>query len=101
MLWQTDEVRPQRPRVVDEIRHGLWFFEQSLLDAAEELLAAYRDAVPGASLPLSFGTWIGGDMDGNPSAGRGHDPRGARTGVDARRWRATASRCASWLRRSA
>ena len=69
VLWQTDEVRPQRPRVVDEIRHGLWFFEQSLLDAAEELLAAYRDAVPGASLPLSFGTWIGGDMDGNPSAG--------------------------------
>jgi phosphoenolpyruvate carboxylase len=69
VLWQTDEVRPQRPRVVDEIRHGLWFFEQSLLDAAEELLAAYREAVPGAPLPLSFGTWIGGDMDGNPSAG--------------------------------
>jgi phosphoenolpyruvate carboxylase len=69
VLWQTDEVRPQRPRVVDEIRHGLWFFEQSLVDASEELLAAYRDAVPGASLPLSFGTWIGGDMDGNPSAG--------------------------------
>ena len=69
VLWQTDEVRPQRPRVVDEIRHGLWFFEQSLLDAAEELLAAYRKAVPSASLPLSFGTWIGGDMDGNPSAG--------------------------------
>jgi phosphoenolpyruvate carboxylase len=69
VLWQTDEVRPQRPRVVDEIRHGLWFFEQSLLEAAEELVAAYREAVPGASLPLSFGTWIGGDMDGNPNAG--------------------------------
>lgn len=69
VLWQTDEVRPQRPRVVDEVRHGLWFFEQSLLDAAEELLAAYREAVPGAPLPLSFGSWIGGDMDGNPNAG--------------------------------
>ena len=69
VLWQTDEVRPQRPRVVDEVRHGLWFFEQSLLDAAEELLAAYREALPGAPLPLSFGTWIGGDMDGNPHAG--------------------------------
>ena len=69
VLWQTDEVRPQRPRVVDEIRHGLWFFEQSLLEAAEELVAAYREAVPGAPLPLSFGTWIGGDMDGNPNAG--------------------------------
>jgi phosphoenolpyruvate carboxylase len=69
VLWQTDEVRPQRPRVVDEIRHGLWFFEHSLLDAAEELVAAYRRSLPGAPLPLSFGTWIGGDMDGNPHAG--------------------------------
>jgi phosphoenolpyruvate carboxylase len=69
ILWQTDEVRPQRPRVVDEIRHGLWFFEQSLLIAAEELLAAYRATIPWAPLPLSFGSWIGGDMDGNPNAG--------------------------------
>ena len=69
VLWQTDEVRPQRPRVVDEVRHGLWFFEQSLFDAAEELLAAYREAVPGAPLPFSFGSWIGGDLDGNPHAG--------------------------------
>jgi phosphoenolpyruvate carboxylase len=69
VLWQTDEVRPQRPRVLDEIRHGLWFFEHSLLDAAEELLHAYREALPSAPLPLSFGSWIGGDMDGNPAAG--------------------------------
>ncbi len=69
VLWQTDEVRPQRPRVLDEIRHGLWFFEHSLMDAAEELLHAYREALPGARLPLSFGSWIGGDMDGNPAAG--------------------------------
>src|SRR6266702_1326830 len=41
MLWQPDEVRSQRPRVVDEIRHGLWFFEQSLIDSAERLLADY------------------------------------------------------------
>jgi phosphoenolpyruvate carboxylase len=69
VLWQTDEVRPQRPRVVDEVRHGLWFFEHSLLDAAEELVRAYRESIPGAPLPLSFGSWIGGDMDGNPHAG--------------------------------
>ena len=69
ILWQTDEVRPQRPRVVDEVRHGLWFFEQSLLDVSERLLAAYREAVPDSTLPLSFGSWIGGDMDGNPAAG--------------------------------
>ena len=68
ILWQTDEVR-DRPRVVDEIRHGLWFFEESLLDAGERLLAAYRRWVPDARPPLSFGSWIGGDLDGNPAVG--------------------------------
>jgi phosphoenolpyruvate carboxylase len=68
-LWQTDEVRSRRPRVVDEIRNGHWFFEQSLIDAAEELLAAYRRHLPDAPAPLRFGTWIGGDADGNPNAG--------------------------------
>ncbi len=68
-LWQTDEVRSRRPRVVDEIRNGLWFFEQSLIDAAERLLAEYRRHLPGARPPLRFGTWIGGDADGNPNAG--------------------------------
>jgi phosphoenolpyruvate carboxylase len=69
MLWQTDEVRSRRPRVVDEIRNGLWFFEQSLIDAAEQLLAEYRSHLPDAPPPLRFGTWIGGDADGNPNAG--------------------------------
>jgi len=69
MLWQMDEVRSRRPRVVDEIRNGHWFFEQSLIDASEQLLAAYRRHLPGAPVPLRFGTWIGGDADGNPNAG--------------------------------
>jgi phosphoenolpyruvate carboxylase len=69
ILWQTDEVRHGRPRVVDEIRHGLWFFEHSLIDAGERLLAEYRKYVPDAPPPFSFGSWIGGDMDGNPHAG--------------------------------
>jgi phosphoenolpyruvate carboxylase len=69
LLWQTDEVRARRPRVVDEIRHGLWFFEQSLLRVAELLLADYRRILPGAPAPFRFGTWIGGDLDGNPAAG--------------------------------
>jgi phosphoenolpyruvate carboxylase len=69
LLWQTDELRTVRPRVVDEIRHGLWFFEQSLLSEASRLLAEYRSFFPGASAPLRFGTWIGGDLDGNPAAG--------------------------------
>src|SRR6185437_284445 len=60
-LWQTDEVRSKRPRVVDEIRNGLWFFEQSLIDAAEALLADYRSHLPEAAPPFAFGSWIGGD----------------------------------------
>jgi phosphoenolpyruvate carboxylase len=67
ILWQTDEVRSQRPRVVDEIRHGLWFFEQSLFDAAPPLLRDYRRRLLDAPPPLRFGTWIGGDRDGNPA----------------------------------
>jgi len=68
-LWQTDETRTKRPRVVDEIRHGLWFFEQSLFDVAPALVGDYRRRIPGAPLPLRFGSWIGGDQDGNPNAG--------------------------------
>ena len=69
LLWQTDELRTVRPRVVDEIRHGLWFFEQSLLGEAPRLLAAYRSFFRDAPAPIRFGTWIGGDMDGNPATG--------------------------------
>ena len=69
ILWQTDEVRSRRPGVYDEIRHGLWFFERSLWQAAPALLRAYRRRLPDAPVPLSFGTWIGGDLDGNPNAG--------------------------------
>jgi phosphoenolpyruvate carboxylase len=71
-LWQTDEVRERRPRVIDEIRHGLWFFEQVLFDDAPRVGAELRTLVPGmaaAARPLSFGSWIGGDQDGNPNAG--------------------------------
>jgi phosphoenolpyruvate carboxylase len=66
-LWQADEVRSRRPRVVDEIRNGHWFFERSLIDAAERLLADFRRRVPDATVPFYFGTWIGGDADGNPN----------------------------------
>jgi phosphoenolpyruvate carboxylase len=69
LLWQTDEVRSRRPHVVDEIRHGLWFFEQSFLRVAELLLADYRRLLPDAPAPFRFGTWIGGDLDGNPATG--------------------------------
>ena len=68
-LWQTDPVRTTRPRVVDEIRAGLWFFETSLWQAVPAVVRALRHEIPDAPAPLRFGTWIGGDMDGNPSTG--------------------------------
>jgi phosphoenolpyruvate carboxylase len=71
MLWQADEVRTRRPQVVDEIRNGHWFFEKSLIDGAERLLAEYRRALPDAPAPLRFGSWIGGDADGNPQTSVG------------------------------
>ena len=69
ILWQTDEVRSRRPRVVDEIRQGLWFVEQSFWDAVPRLARALGERVPGAEAALRFGSWIGGDLDGNPHAG--------------------------------
>jgi phosphoenolpyruvate carboxylase len=69
LLWQTDEIRHDKLQVSDEVKNGLWFFEHSLMDGAADLLSAWRQRLPGAPPPLRFGTWIGGDMDGNPSTG--------------------------------
>jgi phosphoenolpyruvate carboxylase len=75
-LWQTDDVRSARPTVRDEIRMALDYYESSLFDTLPELykevagaLEAEYDLTPGlANLPrlVSFGSWIGGDRDGNP-----------------------------------
>lgn len=74
-LWKTDEVRASKPRVHDEIRSGLYYFRESLFHAVPELYrymekGAARICVNGDSLNipsmLKFGSWIGGDRDGNP-----------------------------------
>jgi phosphoenolpyruvate carboxylase len=73
-LWQTDETRTYRPSVLDEVRNGLYYFEATLFDLAPEIERAFAralaDAYPGAALEvpafLRFGSWIGGDRDGNP-----------------------------------
>jgi phosphoenolpyruvate carboxylase len=69
LLWQTDEIRSKRPRVVDEIRQGLWFFEQSFWNAIPDLERALGRRLEGAGEALRFGSWIGGDLDGNPNVG--------------------------------
>jgi len=73
--WDTDEVRHQRPSPLDEVRSGLIVFEQSVWQAIPRflrevdraLLGATGRALPLESTPVSFGSWIGGDRDGNPN----------------------------------
>jgi phosphoenolpyruvate carboxylase len=67
ILWQTDEVRSQRPRVTDEIRQTLWFFEHSLWGASVDMLLDLRRQAPFEHMPLRFGSWVGSDADGNPN----------------------------------
>jgi phosphoenolpyruvate carboxylase len=75
-LWQTDDVRQSRPQVRDEIRMALDYYESSLFDTLPVLYAEIAGALEDeygfcpelAELPqlVSFGSWIGGDRDGNP-----------------------------------
>ncbi|TMV18297.1 phosphoenolpyruvate carboxylase [Paenibacillus thermoaerophilus] len=74
-LWQTDELRDRKPTVIDEVRNGLYYFDETLFDVLpevyEELERCLTKYYPGEKwhLPLflRFGSWIGGDRDGNPS----------------------------------
>ncbi len=50
----------------DEIRHTLWFFETSMLHAAADVAEAWEREFPAVPVPLRFGSWVGGDRDGNP-----------------------------------
>jgi phosphoenolpyruvate carboxylase len=72
--WATSEVREQRPSPIDEVRSGLIVFEQSLWDAVpgfarildRALRVSTGRGLPVDAAPLRFGSWIGGDRDGNP-----------------------------------
>ena len=75
LLWQSDETRDRRPTVMDEVRNtGLYFFENTLLDlvprmygelarALERVYPEHQFEIPSF---LTYGSWIGGDRDGNP-----------------------------------
>jgi phosphoenolpyruvate carboxylase len=75
-LWQTDDVRQSRPLVRDEIRMALDYYEASIFDTLPVLYSEVASALAVeceidaglADLPqlVSFGSWIGGDRDGNP-----------------------------------
>ena len=81
VLWKTDEVRVNKPTVEDEIRNGLYFFRESLFEAVPETYRHLEKAIhrvygtadqassAGITVPgglIRFGSWIGGDRDGNP-----------------------------------
>jgi phosphoenolpyruvate carboxylase len=73
MLWQTDALRPRRPHVMDEVERGL-FVAEHLWDVVPRIYRDMRLALdtnyPGHLFQvgrfLRFGSWIGGDRDGNP-----------------------------------
>src|SRR5580700_6749950 len=75
-LWQTDEIRVAKPTVDDEIRMGLRYFRLSLFETIPRIYTEIRDAfrdvygvvIEEPALPtlIRFGSWIGGDRDGNP-----------------------------------
>lgn len=74
LLWQTDELRLGRPEPLDEAVNSIYYLDELLQDTVPEVLASFANEVrrlgvelsPDAK-PLSFGTWIGGDRDGNPN----------------------------------
>ena len=74
-LWFTNELRPNRLRVKDEIKNSLQFYHNSLFKAVpnyyREAEAALRKCYPDDDIDIPklmhFGTWIGGDRDGNPN----------------------------------
>ena len=77
-MWQTDEIRHDRPDPFDEARFVLYYVNQAVRDAVPQLLddmAAVLEDIgerldPDRS-PIRFGTWVGGDRDGNPTVSPG------------------------------
>ena len=77
ILWKTDEVRMKKPTVEDEVRNGLYYFNTSFkavpqmyrdLENATKRIYCDSMSVNSVRVPsfLRFGSWIGGDRDGNP-----------------------------------
>ena len=74
-MWVSDELRAVTTTVLDEVRAGLIYFTSTLADVVPELYrdleATIRATYPEHDIPvpplLSFGSWIGGDRDGNPN----------------------------------
>ncbi|GAA3397418.1 phosphoenolpyruvate carboxylase [Cryptosporangium minutisporangium] len=73
LLWQTDELRLEKPEPTDEARNAIYYLNDLHADAAPAVLTELADTLadlgaemPPTGTPLTFGSWIGGDRDGNP-----------------------------------
>ena len=74
-MWVSDELRAVTTTVLDEVRAGLIYFTSTLAAVVPELYrdleATIRATYPDTDVPvpplLTFGSWIGGDRDGNPN----------------------------------
>lgn len=74
ILWLTESVRAERPKVIDEVRQGLEVVEGTLFEVVPQLYRLLEKSLAGIypeiewKLPaiLKFGSWIGGDRDGHP-----------------------------------
>ncbi len=74
-LWQTGDIHLERPTVLEEVENGLFYFKETFYWILPEIYSELRYRILGlishldSPLPplLSFGSWIGGDRDGNPS----------------------------------
>ncbi|MGO8998196.1 MAG: phosphoenolpyruvate carboxylase [Polyangiaceae bacterium] len=74
ILWETEEIRQERPRVGDEVKNALFYLEEILHPLVPQVYATLERALEeayGAAVRvppiLHFGSWVGADMDGNPN----------------------------------